>query len=443
MTFEEFAATRLPAVLRFAAVLAGDRATAEDLAQEVLIRAHSRWDKIGRLDRPECYVRKMVLNEFLSWRRRSWRLIAAGDAAARDLAEPDHAVRHAEREALLGEIAKLPGRQRAVLVLRYYEGCGDAEIAELLGCTPGTVRGYASRALAVRQRANGPPGGAPSCPTAKVCVAAVGGLKLAVTTDGTASWSIEALPAPPGVSRAVIDQVSCATAAECVVHVAGRGRGTFLSTTNGGRSWTTAGKVPEGAPAHLWLLRCDPDGRCIGLYPTGTNTRGGLAVMRSADGGRSWALSQTRAPRTDIVMVSCGDGLHCMFLSDSGATMTTSDGGVTWQQHAAPRGWPDTATSVSCPAGLDCFVALADSTGVRGPGYEHPVIEATRNGGDSWTALSLPAVHGSPLVIVYPLSCPTPAGCIGIAATAQEFSGDEIGQRSTISSFPAAGRTAS
>ena len=66
MTFEEFAATRMPAMLKFAAVLAGDRASAEDLAQEVLVRAYSRWDRIGCLDRPEFYVRKMVLNEFLS-----------------------------------------------------------------------------------------------------------------------------------------------------------------------------------------------------------------------------------------------------------------------------------------------------------------------------------------------------------------------------------------
>ena len=81
MTFEEFAASRLPAVLAFAAVLTGQRATAEDIAQEVLIRACARWDTIGGLDRPEFYVRKMVLNEFLSWRRRSWRLIPADDAA--------------------------------------------------------------------------------------------------------------------------------------------------------------------------------------------------------------------------------------------------------------------------------------------------------------------------------------------------------------------------
>jgi RNA polymerase sigma-70 factor (sigma-E family) len=149
MTFEEFAAARLGAVLRFAAVLSGDRATAEDVVQEVLIRAHARWEAIARLDRPESYVRKMVVNEYLSWRRRSWRLVPSGSGAdmdARTAADPG--VDHAERAAILAELARLPRRQRAVLVLRYYEGLSDAEIAEVLGCAPGTVRGYASRALA-------------------------------------------------------------------------------------------------------------------------------------------------------------------------------------------------------------------------------------------------------------------------------------------------------
>ena len=148
MTFEEFAASRLPAVLAFAAVLTGQRATAEDIAQEVLIRACARWDTIGGLDRPEFYVRKMVLNEFLSWRRRSWRLIPAGDAAMTADRTSDLADQYAERAALLAEIGKLARRQRAVLVLRYYEDRSDAEIAELLGCRPATVRAYVSRALA-------------------------------------------------------------------------------------------------------------------------------------------------------------------------------------------------------------------------------------------------------------------------------------------------------
>jgi RNA polymerase sigma-70 factor (sigma-E family) len=153
MTFEEFAVGRLGAILRFAGVLTGDRALAEDVVQEVLIRAHGRWEAIARLDRPEAYIRKMVVNEYLSWRRRSWRLVPAG--AGTDVGTdvggglaPDPATDHAERAAILAELARLPGRQRAVLVLRYYEALSDAEIAEVLGCTPGTVRGYASRGLA-------------------------------------------------------------------------------------------------------------------------------------------------------------------------------------------------------------------------------------------------------------------------------------------------------
>jgi RNA polymerase sigma-70 factor (sigma-E family) len=148
MTFEEFARARLPAVLAFATVLAGQRATAEDLAQEVLIKVHARWDQIGQLDRPELYVRKMILNEFLSWRRRSWRLVPAGDSELTAASMPDHAARYAEHAAMLDDIARLPRRQRAVLVLRYYEDRSDAEIADLLGCAPGSVRAYASRALA-------------------------------------------------------------------------------------------------------------------------------------------------------------------------------------------------------------------------------------------------------------------------------------------------------
>jgi RNA polymerase sigma-70 factor (sigma-E family) len=149
MTFEEFAAGHLQPVLGFAAVLAGDRASAEDIVQEVLIRAHQHWDRIGSLDRPEFYIRKMVVNEFLSSRRRLWRLLPSGRGSELgDRPVPDPADRYVEHDALLAELRKLPRRQRAVLVLRYYEGLPDAEIAELLGCAPSTVRKCASRAFA-------------------------------------------------------------------------------------------------------------------------------------------------------------------------------------------------------------------------------------------------------------------------------------------------------
>jgi DNA-directed RNA polymerase specialized sigma24 family protein len=69
-------------------------------------------------------------------------------AAGRRTPAPDAASWHADRDALLAELARLPRREQAVLVLRFYEGLSDVEIAETLGCRPGTVRGYASRALA-------------------------------------------------------------------------------------------------------------------------------------------------------------------------------------------------------------------------------------------------------------------------------------------------------
>jgi len=150
MTFDEFAARHLPSLVRYAAVLAGDRDLAQDIVQEVLARAHVRWASIARLDVPEQYLRRMVTNEFLSWRRRWARVVPVGEVTPRREPgpAPDTATAHADRDALLAELARLPRRQQVVLVLRYYEGLSDAEIAQVLGCRPGTVRGYASRALA-------------------------------------------------------------------------------------------------------------------------------------------------------------------------------------------------------------------------------------------------------------------------------------------------------
>ncbi|HEY8452223.1 MAG: SigE family RNA polymerase sigma factor [Micromonosporaceae bacterium] len=170
MTFEEYVAWRLPALLRFAAVLTGDRDLAHDIVQEVLARAHVRWRRIGQLDIPDRYVRRMVVNEFLSWRRRWSRVVPVGrageveDAVGRADPDPDAATVHAERDALRAELARLPRRQQAVLVLRYYEGLTDAEIAEVLGCRPGTVRGYASRALAALRLRLAAPDGPPAVP---------------------------------------------------------------------------------------------------------------------------------------------------------------------------------------------------------------------------------------------------------------------------------------
>jgi RNA polymerase sigma-70 factor (sigma-E family) len=147
VTFEEFARARLAALARYAAVLTGDRALAEDVVQEVMIRAYGRWQQIDEMAQPDAYLRRMIVNEYLSWRRRWARVVPQADAGADQLL-PDFTQSHADRQAVRSELARLPRRQRAVLVLRYYEHLTDAEIAEVLDCPQGTVRSLASRALA-------------------------------------------------------------------------------------------------------------------------------------------------------------------------------------------------------------------------------------------------------------------------------------------------------
>lgn len=149
MTFEEFLNQRLTPLLRYATVLTCDPVQAQDLVQDVLLRAQQRWPRISRMDLPAAYVKRMVTNEFLSWRRRRTEVVvpaAAIDALSRPVADPTLLVD--QRAALLDGIARLPRKQRAAVVLRYYEGCPDGEIAALLGCAEGTVRSHISRAVA-------------------------------------------------------------------------------------------------------------------------------------------------------------------------------------------------------------------------------------------------------------------------------------------------------
>ncbi|GIF11091.1 SigE family RNA polymerase sigma factor [Actinoplanes teichomyceticus] len=161
MDFEEFASARSPALLRYATLLSGDREEARDIVQEVLARAMLRWRRITANGEPYGYVRRMVTNEFLSLLRRR-RRISFVPLTQRDLDGP-HApaapVVDADGE-LWQLLGTLPRQQRAVIVLRYYEGLTDAEIAEVLDCRPSTVRGYASRALTtLRIELTDPPAG--------------------------------------------------------------------------------------------------------------------------------------------------------------------------------------------------------------------------------------------------------------------------------------------
>ncbi|WP_245927481.1 SigE family RNA polymerase sigma factor [Nocardioides silvaticus] len=143
--FDEFVGSRSQALLRTAYLLTRDHALAEDLLQTALSKAWFSWSRIE--SRPEPYVRKILVNTYASWWRRRWN----GERPSHDL--PDSPVRDdatataAERHDLAAAIGRLPKRQRAVVVLRYFEDLSEAETAATLGCSTGTVKSQLSKAL--------------------------------------------------------------------------------------------------------------------------------------------------------------------------------------------------------------------------------------------------------------------------------------------------------
>jgi len=149
--FEEFVAARRPALLRTAYLLTGSHEDAEDLVQTALIKCVPHWKRIA--DRPEPYVRQVLARESVSrWRRRRWRETSVDAVPEGAAAEPDVAGRVALRQAL----GALPPRQRAVIVLRYYEDLTERETASVLGIAVGTVKSQAREGLArLRQRLPG------------------------------------------------------------------------------------------------------------------------------------------------------------------------------------------------------------------------------------------------------------------------------------------------
>ncbi|MEH0842545.1 SigE family RNA polymerase sigma factor [Micromonospora sp. CPCC 205711] len=150
MTYEEFADSRLAALLRYAVMLTGDPHQAQDLVQDTMVRVQLNWRRVARADSPERYVRRMLTNQYVDWRRGSWvrRVLLRGEPEETVPVRADHAQDAVERDQIWSWLARLPRRQRASLVLRYYEDLPDAEIAEILGCAVGTVRSSISRALA-------------------------------------------------------------------------------------------------------------------------------------------------------------------------------------------------------------------------------------------------------------------------------------------------------
>ncbi|NJP95183.1 SigE family RNA polymerase sigma factor [Nonomuraea sp. FMUSA5-5] len=139
--FADFVANRGDALFRYAYMLTGNPHDAADLVQDAVIRLRDSWPRVRRKHSPESYVKTTITRLHISvWRRRR------REQLAWEVPEPPQAVAESPLD-LWDELGKLPKRQRAVLVLRYYEDRPDAEIAEMLGISPGTVRSQASRAL--------------------------------------------------------------------------------------------------------------------------------------------------------------------------------------------------------------------------------------------------------------------------------------------------------
>ncbi|GII63378.1 RNA polymerase sigma factor [Sphaerisporangium krabiense] len=142
--FRDFVTSRWRALQRTAYLLTGDHGRAEDLLQIALVRAHRRW---SRIEDPELYVRRVVINLNVAWWRRRRVPEQLTDRVPEPGASGDPHAGLDLREELWTAVLRLPPRMRAVLVLRYFEDLPEAEVARVLGCSPGTVKSQTSRGL--------------------------------------------------------------------------------------------------------------------------------------------------------------------------------------------------------------------------------------------------------------------------------------------------------
>lgn len=151
--FSAYMAARQPALLRTAYLLTGDRAGAEDLVQNALAKLYLSWDRVREREAIDGYVRRIIVNDHNSLWRRAWKRREHSTDSMPERPAVDE-YDDGQGAALWTFVRSLPPKQRAVIVLRYYEELSEAETAATLGISVGTVKSQASRALAgLRQRA--------------------------------------------------------------------------------------------------------------------------------------------------------------------------------------------------------------------------------------------------------------------------------------------------
>jgi RNA polymerase sigma-70 factor (sigma-E family) len=143
--FAEFAASRHGALYRYAYLLAGERGLAEDLVQEALVKTYLAWRRLRDPGNAEAYTRRVITTTAIAWwRRKAWHAERPNDDMPEQLAPYDDTT---ARVWLWQEIRRLPPRQRAALVLRYYEDLTEPQTAEILNCSVGTVKSQVATAL--------------------------------------------------------------------------------------------------------------------------------------------------------------------------------------------------------------------------------------------------------------------------------------------------------
>lgn len=146
--FADFFTEAWPRMFRTALAISGDRGLAEDATQTAFVKAYASWARVQATDRPEAYVRRIVVNEVIGIRRRGWwRREQVRDEVPQQATERSLEGEAVDRSVLWDAVSALPPRQRAVIVLRYYVDLSEADIAHALHCSRGNVKSQAAAAL--------------------------------------------------------------------------------------------------------------------------------------------------------------------------------------------------------------------------------------------------------------------------------------------------------
>jgi hypothetical protein len=257
-----------------------------------------------------------------------------------------------------------------------------------------------------------------SCPTPQKCFSGFG-TELLVTTDGFAHYRLQPVTLPPGMTGRLyaVGQVSCPTMRHCVANVTmTNSTQALIYSGNGGLTWAEARTPNFGRNGnYVGQIRCARDGACIAAIMGGDAEYATVTVLSSSDGGRSWIMSAAHAiPSLPTWTISCGDARNCLIgggdYNDLVWMHVTDSGRTSIRIEAFPKRWATTGVTVSCATGLDCFV---ETDGSLVTSYPAAMIESTRDGGLTWT--STPMAPSAQQDIAAFLSCPVPAGCIGVA----------------------------